>query len=760
MSAPAQDHPTSQGPTTVSFNGRSTPTGTPWSPVDPKEIAATATIPVAWLGRTSTEDAQDPTLSLPRQLRKSRAALPPNWVIVAHYYDVESGRKDLDQRGRGTAHEQFDIPIPRDGGIQDLLEAAARPDRPFAAVICESIERVARRTYFGTKVEYELERSGVTLCAADEPISATPGARKATPTLTRRVKQAVAEWYVLQMLELSLEGTIEHIRQGWNIGKPPYGYDAEKVPHPVPAKRAEGRTKHRLAPNPVRGPVVTKIFQMRAVTGLGYDLIADRLNQDLALNPPPEPTRPERRIGRWTASAVREIIINPKYTGYMVYNRRDSKNGGRHNKRADWIWSPRPVHEPLVTKELYDIVTVEAAGRNRSRADHGLNPHPQAERTYLMRSYIRCEICGRRMWGKAKPKGYDYFICEKDRRQHKTEPWYEQHPTSVWLRADKIEELVHDFFATRIFGPDRHTLLEADLGDQIRADNAAAAHADLAAALGNEIEALQRRQDRLIEELETLGDGGEDPGELRAMRSTIQRRFIEIGRQIEAKREEREQERNSAVAAPRFDIGLIDELPTLPLRLRDAPETLQRALYDAYNLDVRYHKPTARVTITVTVTDITLTVIQHATRTIQEHGVTLKKDQGPSVSDAGPSRTVLPGSPDGIRTRATALRGQRVEREKPQLRASFQGCLRASSRYSATRARATLPQPGPPSLHAQQHAAVCHNSTVTDAVAGRSSLLTHTAPAARQPTPDLEDGRVALPTVDTRRQHHDSTQSD
>ena len=51
------------------------------------------------------------TLSLSRQLRKSRAALPPNWVIVAHYYDVESGRKDLDLRGRGTGHEQFEIPI-------------------------------------------------------------------------------------------------------------------------------------------------------------------------------------------------------------------------------------------------------------------------------------------------------------------------------------------------------------------------------------------------------------------------------------------------------------------------------------------------------------------------------------------------------------------------------------------------------------------------------------------------------------------------
>jgi hypothetical protein len=33
-------------------------------------------IPVAWMGRTSTDDQQDPTLSLPRQLENCRMALP------------------------------------------------------------------------------------------------------------------------------------------------------------------------------------------------------------------------------------------------------------------------------------------------------------------------------------------------------------------------------------------------------------------------------------------------------------------------------------------------------------------------------------------------------------------------------------------------------------------------------------------------------------------------------------------------------------
>jgi site-specific DNA recombinase len=129
-----------------------------------------ATVPVAWIGRTSTDDMQDPTLSLPRQLAKSRSALPDGFVVVAHFYDVESGRTAMELRGHGDRHKKFDIPIPRDGGIADLLAEAKRPDRRFVAVVCESVERIARTTYVGTKIEYELEQAGVVLLAADEGI--------------------------------------------------------------------------------------------------------------------------------------------------------------------------------------------------------------------------------------------------------------------------------------------------------------------------------------------------------------------------------------------------------------------------------------------------------------------------------------------------------------------------------------------------------------------------------------------------------------
>jgi hypothetical protein len=204
----------------------------------------------AFAGRTSTYDQQDPTLSLPRQLRASQAVLPADAVIVAHFYDIESGRKELADRGHGHAHEQFEIPVPRDGGIADLLAEAERPGRRFDVVICESIDRIARRTYIATEIEPRLEQAGVRLIAADEPVILAGGGRKAktaTQVLTRRVKQGVAEWYVLEILEKSWGGFEMHAEAGFNIGKPCYGYQAAGCP--TPSRPSAPRASRRPAWN-------------------------------------------------------------------------------------------------------------------------------------------------------------------------------------------------------------------------------------------------------------------------------------------------------------------------------------------------------------------------------------------------------------------------------------------------------------------------------------------------------------------------------
>jgi hypothetical protein len=220
-----------------------------------------AKVPVAWVGRTSTEDNQDPTLSLPRQLDGSRHALPDEFVIVAHFYDVESGRTAEQLRGRGHGHEHFDIPIPRDGGIADLLVEAKQPNRRFVAVICESIERVDRTMYGSLRLEHELEQAGIALLAADEPFDrrSIPAlaedigpAKRATPTLTRRIKQAIAEWYGNNMLELVWGGFKVHTNQ-----------DSTSANRPTATR--PGRSATRSRPRPCKAGTSTNSCPTRSV---------------------------------------------------------------------------------------------------------------------------------------------------------------------------------------------------------------------------------------------------------------------------------------------------------------------------------------------------------------------------------------------------------------------------------------------------------------------------------------------------------------
>ena len=56
----------------------------------------------------------------------------------------------------------------------------------------------------------------------------------------------------------------------------------------------------------------------------------DELNADLDRFPPPVPIAPTTALGRWSRSSIREVLRNPKYTGYQVYRYdRDSRRSGR-----------------------------------------------------------------------------------------------------------------------------------------------------------------------------------------------------------------------------------------------------------------------------------------------------------------------------------------------------------------------------------------------------------------------------------------------
>ncbi|GAA3239705.1 recombinase family protein [Actinocorallia longicatena] len=557
---------------------------------------------VAFLGRTSTEDQQDPTLSLPRQLASCHAALPEHSTFVAHFYDIESGRKDLAARGKGRGHERFSIPVPRDGGIQDLLEEAASPSRRFDVVICEEIGRVARRSYIGTMIEARLEEAGVLLLAADEPI--VLNGKRSSQILTRRVKQGVAEWYVLQLLEMSWGGLQQHIEQGFNIGRPPYGYLGQKVPHPVPARRAQGATKHVCVPDPDRHKVVTAIFDWRVERLIGIQDIADELNRDLIAYPPPQPVDPSRALGKWTYSSVRAILTNPKYTGYQVWNRRATTSAtGRCNPPEAWYWSSKPVHPRLVSLEMF--LAAQEVTRRAERVRRKAGPNTacaDTKRSYLLRSYITHASCDRRMWGKDN-RGTTYYLCKPGKEY--IDPG---HPQSVWLREDYVFPGLTDFFNNQVFGRHRRLELAQTISD---AEANALVERDAAIKAAEKAMAeLRTRRTNLLGSLETTSPDAEFTNDVKA-------RAAQLKAEIDAKTTSLAELKHSGPPAVQC-AGLLDQLPLGRIDLEKLPEELLRKLFNAFRLEMRYDHVTNLVTVQITSTTEIIATQQEAAQAALE----------------------------------------------------------------------------------------------------------------------------------------------
>jgi site-specific DNA recombinase len=555
----------------------------------------------AFYGRVSTEDAQDPSLSIPRQLATCERIIHPlGGEILGLYWDIESGRKNLADRGSGAAGELFGIELRRDGGLPELLAAAAN-GAAFDAVIVESIDRLSRMTADATRIERDLEAHDIALFASDEPMTAN-----ATAILTRRVKQGVAEWYVRDLIEKSRRGMEESVRQGWHTGGPaPYGYLLEPHPHPNPNKARDGMKKHRLVPDPVRAPIVRMIFEDYCVNGFGLGAICDKLNNDLDRYPPPTRNKKDENDlpQTWSRSQLHSLLRNPKYTGYNVWGRHDKRPGRPFIRpRTQWVWSPTPSHEALISRELLDAVDEQASRNNNPLKNvaplrYPARPQPRKGRTYAFRGRVRCGFCGLRMEGSHK-KGANWYRCRFVSQRGYAAADAAGHPRALGIKEEAIREAAFDFLGRRLFGPDRLSLLRDELARE-------GAHADgdhdrELAQLNDEREELGRALYRQALRLEEH----DDP--THPVISLATRRIEELSTRRDAVAARiKELEQTTAPTAPKPEAieNLLAAIPDLrPLMQKATPEDL-RELLSAFDFGVIYDKELRVLRLSAVLTD-------------------------------------------------------------------------------------------------------------------------------------------------------------
>jgi site-specific DNA recombinase len=414
---------------------------------------------LAFWGRVSTEDAQDPESSRGWQLTRARTLIEPHGgQIVAEFFDIDKSRS---------------IPPQRRPQASALLAALADPHRGFEAVVVGEPQRAFYGNQFGNTFPI-FTHYGVPLWvpevggpidpeneAHDLIMSVFGGVSKGERNRIKiRVRTAMAT-------QAQLEGRFLG-------GRPPYGYMLiDAGPHPNPAKAADGKRLHVLAPDPQTADVVRRIFA-DYLAGKGVKAIAEALTADGIPSPSAyDPARNPHRCGiAWSWGAVTTILANPRYTGRQVWNRQrkdevlldvqDVALGfttkQRWNQRADWIWSEQAVHEPLIDTATFE----QAQALRRTRASHAQRAPRRTPRPYTLRGLLYCGICDRRMQGSWNNDAAYYRCVFLNQYAAKNKI---DHPRAVYLREDQLLPSL-DHWLGRIFHPDAlpHTARELEEG--------------------------------------------------------------------------------------------------------------------------------------------------------------------------------------------------------------------------------------------------------------------------------------------------------
>jgi site-specific DNA recombinase len=364
----------------------------------------------------------------------------------------------------------------------------------------------------------------------------------------------------------------------------------------------QGRTKTRLALDPDRAPVVAVIYAWRTEDKLGLDTITNRLNASPAAYPPPTDAG-------WIAAGVRSILANPKYTGHMVLGRR-RKAGGKTRPvpPSEWLWSPEPTHPAIISRATWDTAQAIGAWHGTSRDGTEPSTHPQARRTYILRGRIRCKACQHRMAGVTRASGrhliagipaqYTYYTCQHNPARHRRPA---DHPRTVAVREEHLLEAIRQFYAERIFGPERAALLAAQIPATAAQDTAR--RQQETARLTKRLHQIDTAENAHAREIEALGNQAGNAAAITALRTRIIARFTEL--ETERTTINAQLAQLAATASQDADPSLLASLPALGDILNQAPPRLQQQLCQAFGLELLYRHDMHQVTIHATITDTT-----------------------------------------------------------------------------------------------------------------------------------------------------------
>ncbi len=522
--------------------------------------------------RISTRDKQDPSLSFPSQFEAGRKrVVEMGGSVVCEFTDEQTGADD-----------------DRPGWSELIAEARDRGHRRFDGVVLYSTSRLSRDRVSAGLFERELRKLGVSV------VYAHAGAEG---ELTIGVLQVIDQFERSRLKRESRRGMRQNALAGYrNGGRPPYGYRLKHEPHTNPIRAAAGETKSRLEIEPAEAPIVREIFTLWATKERGVTAIADLLNERRV--PCPTATNPRlNATRRWAKSTINAMLRNPVYVGNQVWDRRDNATRREQSVSAPWRdeneWTVcQDAHEQIISAELF------AAAQERLERKKKLYSRPRGgSREHLLSGMVRCATGHPSLSAYALiVKGHTYYRCTYRSSYGKVAAEaIAGHGSTCNVREDALLPAIERFFAERLFGPMRLDLLREQLDLQEHTSHTDAQQT--AARLQTQIAEADRAIAMQVRALEQ----GIEPDVVRA--------------RIEELKAEKAAAQASlpklALAPERTDpAALLDQVPDLSERLRNADDATKRALFDAFDLRVVYDKAGDRLSISATLTEAVASMLR------------------------------------------------------------------------------------------------------------------------------------------------------
>ena len=326
--------------------------------------------------RVSTTEQADEGYSIDEQIRVLREYCKREGYIIFDEY-VDRGISGKNIKGRPS--------------VQRLLTDA--DEKKFDLVLVWKMNRLARKSVDLMNMVEKFNSKNIAFRSYTEKYET----ESPTGKLQFQMMAAIAEYERNNIAENVKMGMLARAKEGrWNGGHV-LGYDVVEIGDENKKRKNTG-----LAINEREASIIRKIFYLYT-TGNGYKAIANQINK----------AGYRTKLDKtFSLNAIKTIVTNPVYAGYIRYNVRRDWNEKRHNNI-----NPTPViikgeHEAIISEETWKIA--QEVYKTRS-----CKPNRVHDGEFPLTGIMRCPKCNAgmvvgRTTNKLKDgtkKVIEYYVC-------------------------------------------------------------------------------------------------------------------------------------------------------------------------------------------------------------------------------------------------------------------------------------------------------------------------------------------------------------